>query len=220
MTHLFIWLLGVLKPEDLREWKRTEADKSVLAPIDSEFNISGDFCQICTSRGTKRGLSSCRFPQRILIVDLNFRASAVVEERGNRQTISKQKIPYRCFQTAPRKPQPSCPQCIISPEKAGLVFWKLWPSLKKKKKKAHFYIYWVMRSWSDSSNHWIKPNWKCLLSFQPWNILIFFSLFPGQVCSQKSEHKLALGKWTLDSEAHSERERSFLSWAVLFSQVR
>lgn len=128
MTHLFIWLLGVLKPEDLREWKRTKADKSVLAPIDSEFNISGDFCQICTSRGTKRGLSSCRFPQRILIVDLNFRASAVVEKRGNRQTISKQKIPYRCFQTAPHKPQPSCPQCIISPEKTGLVFWKLWPS--------------------------------------------------------------------------------------------
>ena len=85
--------------------------------------------------GTKWGLSSCRFPQRILIMALNFRASVVVKERGDRQAISKQKIPYRCFQTAPPKPQPSCPQCIISPEKAGLVLWKLRPSLKKKTKK-------------------------------------------------------------------------------------
>ena len=69
-------------PEDPREGERTEADKSELAPLDSEISVPGNFCQTCTPRVTVRGQSSCRFLQRIL-VDPNFGAhiaSVVVEK--------------------------------------------------------------------------------------------------------------------------------------------
>lgn len=70
-------------PEDPREGERTEADKSELAPLDSEISVLGNFCQICTPRSTMLGQSSCRFLPTILPVDPNFGvhiASVMVEK--------------------------------------------------------------------------------------------------------------------------------------------
>lgn len=70
-----------------------------------------------------------------------------------------------------------------------------------------------------SSNHRIKPNWKCYLSSRHCFYISLSSLVESVAKSQST--KLALGKWILDSKAPFEKRRHFslTSYLVLTSLI-
>lgn len=130
-----------------------------------------NFCHIYTLLAPCECWSAADF-ERILLVDLDLWAcvsSVKVKEKGDKTAISKHEVPHRSFQTALPKPQPRCP--------TGNRLWNSHTHAQKAQaqlqKETHFYICWVMWSLSDSSDHWIKTNWKYLLSFQSWTTFLF-----------------------------------------------